>query len=537
MSSLTNCLQQITDLFEKYKDNPYMLQRVNNHVLHYLPNTLSNEWSNYEKRVDRQNFLTNEQQIFIQVFLSKNQYFYLPNNSYFYEYNGKQYTIVKEDDIIHKLLSNISKDRVLLQWKYKTKINIVKQIKDRNLFDSIPETDTIQHILNLLCPLIFSSKNEAKYFLTIVGDNIRKKNPNHIFLVSKKIKKMLAELDSIAYSTIGNTNTTHNFMTQYHENYPYENCRLVKINETISPDLWKNIMRNNGLDLLCVAAHYSKRYIDSDQFIDNKADEDLKTYAYYLKLFPQSLIVDSFCSKCVIKSNSVNIEWKNLHFIWKQYLSGLHLPSIIYSNTLKTNFKNRFKYDESSDTFLNVTSRYLPIHSDFIQFWDTTMTLYNEENQDNELEVDEICSLFKIWAKNNDESLMSNGNINEENVIKILKHFFPDVEIVDDKYILNVKCILWDKNKDIQDSFDFIREQVKSTLLEKKVIKENECEHMSTLISFDDAYNYYYKYCGSLLKKMIVSKRYFEKYLYENIQEHIIYEKFIETEWFLTDGN
>ena len=167
MSSLTNCLQQINELFEKYKDNPYMLQRVNNHVLHYLPNTLTNEWANYEKRVDRQNFLTNEQQIFIQVFLSKNQYFYLPNNSYFYEYNGKQYTIVKEDDIIHKLLSNISKDRVLLQWKYKTKINIVKQIKDRNLFDSIPETDTIQHILNLLCPFIFSSKNEAKYFLTI----------------------------------------------------------------------------------------------------------------------------------------------------------------------------------------------------------------------------------------------------------------------------------------------------------------------------------------------------------------------------------
>lgn len=518
MSSLTNCLQQINELFEKYKDNPYMLQRVNNHVLHYLPNTLTNEWANYEKRVDRQNFLTNEQQIFIQVFLSKNQYFYLPNNSYFYEYNGKQYTIVKEDDIIHKLLSNISKDRVLLQWKYKTKINIVKQIKDRNLFDSIPETDTIQHILNLLCPFIFSSKNEAKYFLTIVGDNILKKSPNHIFLTSKKIKKMLTELDSIAYATIGNTNTTHNFMTKYHENHSYENCRLVKINETFSTDLWKSIMRNNGLDLLCVAAHYSKRYGDSDQFIDNKADEDLKSYVYYLKLFPQSLIIDSFCSKCVIKSDGVNIEWKNLHFIWKQYLSGLYLPSMIYSNTLKAILKDRFQFDESSDTFLNVTSRYLPIHSDFIQFWDTTIT---DQGEDNELEVDEICSLFKIWSKKNEESLLSNGQINEEYVIKILKHFFPDAEIFEDKYILNVNCVLWDKNKDIQDSFVYIKEQVKN-------------EHTLALISFDDAYNYYYKCCGLLAKKMIVSKRYFEKYLYANIPEHIVYEKFIETKWFLT---
>ena len=78
---------------------------------------------------------------------------------------------------------------------------------------------------------------------------------------------------------------------------------------------------------------------------------------------------------------------------------------MIYSNTLKAILKDRFQFDESSDTFLNVTSRYLPIHSDFIQFWDTTIT---DQNEDNELEVDEICSLFKIWSKKNEESLLSN---------------------------------------------------------------------------------------------------------------------------------
>jgi hypothetical protein len=71
----------------------------------------------------------------------------LPNNNLFYEYDGQKYLIIKEDDVIHKLLSTISKDRVLLQWKHKTKINIIKQIKDRSLFSSIPETDTIQNVL------------------------------------------------------------------------------------------------------------------------------------------------------------------------------------------------------------------------------------------------------------------------------------------------------------------------------------------------------------------------------------------------------
>lgn len=138
------CSETVKDLLEKYKDNEYMIQRIYNHIVTYLPNTLENEMKNHEKRVNRTNYLTNEQQIFIQVFLSKNKYFYLPNNNFFYEYDGEKYLIVKEDDVIHKLLSTISKDRVLLQWKHKTKMNIIRLIKDRTLFSSLPETDTIQ---------------------------------------------------------------------------------------------------------------------------------------------------------------------------------------------------------------------------------------------------------------------------------------------------------------------------------------------------------------------------------------------------------
>jgi hypothetical protein len=110
-------------MFEKYKDNEYMLQRLINHITTILPNTLETELMNHEKRIVRQNFLSNEQQLFIQVFLSKNRYFYM--NNCFYEYDSRQYTIVKEDDIIHNLLSSISKDRTLLEWKYKTKINVI----------------------------------------------------------------------------------------------------------------------------------------------------------------------------------------------------------------------------------------------------------------------------------------------------------------------------------------------------------------------------------------------------------------------------
>ena len=171
-----DCLSTVEKLYERYKDNEYMLQRIYNHVHVYLPNTLENESKNHEKRQNLNSYLSEEQQIFIQVFLSKNNYYYLPNNNFYYEYNGKDYFIIKEDEIIHKLLSSISKDRTLLQWKHKTKATIIKQIKERNLFSSTPETDTIQNVLNSIYPTFFSSKNAAKYFLTVIGDNLLKKN-------------------------------------------------------------------------------------------------------------------------------------------------------------------------------------------------------------------------------------------------------------------------------------------------------------------------------------------------------------------------
>jgi hypothetical protein len=530
-----NCITSLKELFKNYENDTYMLQRIHTHVNNYLPNTLKNEQINHEKRVNRNHFLTNEQQIFIQVFLSKNQYYYLNSNGFFYEYDGKNYFIVKEDDITHKLLSSISKERVLLDWKHKTKINVIKLIKERSLLNSIPETDTIQNVLNFIYPSLFSSKSQAKYFLTVIGDNIFKKNTQLIFFVSQNMKKLMGDLDSISYLSIGNTNTTNNFVTKYHENNSYENYRLLKINETFSHELWKEQLKKIGLDLLCVATHYSKRYEDSEKFLENKSDEELKQFALYLRSNNQSKIIESFCESYLNKvdDNNSTIHWKNLHFIWKQFLSANSLPNMIYSNSLKNMLKQVYNYDEDRDCFTNLTSKYLPIESDFIKFWEKTIQVVDnggENHADNEtfdeLEIDELCMLFKTWTQNNgnngnnasSEKLVSNGNINEESVLKILKHFFPSIEIIENKYVLNVSCHIWNKNAEIEKSFDYIKTQIKTN-------------HTLALISFDDAYNYYYKYCNNESNKLIVSKRYFEKFLYSKISKYIVYEKFIETNW------
>jgi hypothetical protein len=408
-----------------------------------------------------------------------------------------------------------------MEWKHTTKINVIRQIKERNLFHSIPETNTIQSVLNVIYPLIFTTKNEAKFFLTVIGDNILKKNYKNIYLVSQKMKQFLNELDDVAATSIGCTNIMHCFVMKYHESHSYENYRLIKINENVSKQMWRELLKQFGLDLLCVAAHYSKRYESAEKFIYSNPNEDFKIYTYYLKNHTLSQIVGEFCEKyLVVSTEPCKIEWRNLHFVWKQFLSDEKLQNFTYSTSLKALLREKYVYQESCDSFIGITSKYLPTHSDFIKFWEASICIETNNSNDktgftHTIEMDELCLLFKIWYKN------TSGAIHEENIVKILKHFFPDVKIVDDKYVLDVTCKLWDKINDIHSSFVYIKEQFLKN------------DSMRELITLDEAYNYYYKYCNMNSFKFVVSKSYFEKYICYKLSPYIEYEKFVKTSYFL----
>lgn len=517
---IDKCLSTVTNLFEKYKDEPYMLHRIYNHIFLYLPNTLENEHKVYEKRQNLNAHLNEEQYIFMQVFLSKNNYYYLPNNNFYYEYNGLNYFIVKDDDIIHKLLSAISKDRTLLKWKHKTKISIIKQIKDRNLFSSIPETDTIQNVLNNLYPSIFTSKNFAKYFLTIIGDNILKKNTDNdlIFLCSSKFKQLLDELENVGVSSIGISNISNKFITKYHETHSFTNCRLIKFNENVFIDYWREILNKIGLNLLCVAVHYSNRYNNSENFLKMLIDDETGDYVCSLKNTTQNGLIDKFIEQYIQKtSNELTIEWKNIHFIWKQFLSNNNLPNVVFSNTLKTILKTHLQFNEDSDSFIGVTSKHLPVYKDFIQFWNDTITYCDCDDFENDLEIDEINSLFKLWSKS--KNINAKHFLTEETIIKILQHFFS-LEIIDNKFILNIISTNWNKINDIKNSMLFIKTEIINNG------KNN------SLISFEDLYNYYNKYCVNKQLKLIISKRFFEKYILHYYVEYIMYDKFININLF-----
>lgn len=513
---MDDSLEILNKLYNAYKDDPYANSRLQNYITN-MPIWIANDISIHERRLNRTNELTLEHDIFCKIFLSNHKYYYLPNNC-FYEYDDKTYKIIKEDDIHYNLLSTITEEGKLVQWKHKTKTHIIKLIKERHLFKSIPETYTIQNVLGFLQTTIFETKSSAKYFLTIIGDNLLKKNNDFIFLVSQNTKKILQFIDDISFIVTGSSNL-QNFITKHHESHNQSYYRLIKTREGIvSYELIKDMLNKIGLDLLCVAAHYSNRYENSENYLQvhNKQCLLFKSHTLFLSNNSQEQIIDGFIQHCLVIGTENTISWKNIHYIWKLYLSQFNIPNMIYSNHLKEFFKNKLNYNSETELFINITSKYLPQINIFLQFWDKHITISQESF--NEYEADELTTLFK--------SVHPDINICEEDIIKIIKHFFnPYVEILHHKYIMNIRCNLWNKINDIECFLDFY----KTKLLQEELFPE--------LISFDDMYNQYHLFCHANVYvnnalAMIVSKDYFQAHVHSTLNKYVQFDKFISNDWY-----
>ena len=522
----------------------WQINRLQTHITN-MPALLDAEYKKHEERVARMNELTVEHDNFHKVFLSKHQYYYMPYNNLYYEYDGKTYEIVKDDDIHHRLLSTITDEGKLISWKHKTKMNMIKTIKERSLLKSVPETYTIQTVLGFL-NTIFETKSETKYFLTVIGDCILKKNlTNLLFFVNSNTKKLVSFIDSIAYVTTGNT-IINNFISKHHETHNLMSYRLIKTNNNvISSEILKEILNKIGIDLLCVAAHYSDRYSNSDNYLNMNLSIESDATLFFTKNNVNT-IIDNFLVQCIepVTTNELldsvskyNLTWKNMHYIWKQYLSSINVPNMLYANNLKILLKEQLSFDETNNLdiiFTNVTSKFLPAVSSFLSFWENHVTIIEHDlimasvTFDNEYEIDEIVSMYKNYLKSNDANCNSNACSDDE-IIKIIIHYFsPSVEVIERKYITNIKCNMWSKQDDIKKMLDDYKKTQIQNQTQNHVLEE--------LISFDDLYHAYRSYCRAtvIVEKtgcLIVSKQFFEKYILYFLHDYVKFDKFIGIEW------
>jgi hypothetical protein len=522
----------IQELYDKYieENNTYSLSRLEHHI-NGLKNLIDNENKKNNERILKFNELTTEQEIFSNVFLTQHNFYYTSYNNQYYEYDGNKYHIIGEDIILHKLLTSITNNQILFQWKHKTKLNILKRIKNIPLFSSIPEIQTIQNILSFLT-LFFTSEEESIYFLCVLGDCILKKNNNLLYFIRPNTKNLISAIDYIIYTTLGYS-ISNNFIVKYHNNHDINNYRLIKTKATSSTELVKNTINNIGLELMCVSTYYSDFYDNSEKYI-LKLDESISNYILFFSINTTNQIIDRFISE-YIETEDNTITWKNMHYIWKVYLQDMKIPTFLYTNVLQELLLSKLNHEINTSKnevyFKNITSKYLPNVSSFLSFWNEYITIYSNDNTivddvidnvDNECnyiydyEINEILQLYK-------NSGYKTGNLNCTNILSLINHYFsPKVEIINDKYIKNIKCRLWDKGIEI----DTFLNSYKYNLL-----KSYSC-NINDFIPIDKLYTSYKSECSN--KNFIISYDYFQKYVYSKLQIYIRSDNLIDNKWIET---
>ena len=535
----------INELYQKYESDPYMIAKITSYICTQLPNICENIKLTHYQRALRMEELNTEQDAFIQSFLTNNQYFYASATDKYFFYDGIQYQIISEDDILHKVLSTISNGRNLMSWKQRTKINIMKRIRENSLIQTIPESETIQTVLDALCPSIFATRNEAKYFLTILGDNIRRKNTNLIHYIPQTAKNFLRELNSASQFVLG-VSLFQTFKHKFHD-HTYSECRLVNINDIVKQDnSWTNLISQHALDIICVACHYSSRYESSDDYLlKHSHDMELTMSACYLKDKSQMDIVDHFITSYLdIHKSSVDvanvniidtqtirgtqITWKNMQYLWKHYLDMCGLPSVMFLLTFKTILTDKLMmyYNKDHDTFIGICSKHLPAIQIFLSFWDETIITDETET---EFEIDEVVTLFRRWCELNHHNVTT---LNDKQILDIIAYFFPAVDIERDKYLAGIRCSMWDKQLDIHIALD----SMKGVLRETHTGTERSLSpSVNRNIAIYDAYIFYCKYYTNTsdVYHLIVSKAYFEKFISDTQIQYVIDDKFLSCDWYL----
>jgi len=532
--------EKVRELFAKYEGNSYMTSRIHGVICNQFPQMLETIENNYTERTARYTAMTVEQDIFIESFLANNRYFYCDKTDSFFYYDNDTYKLYDEDDILHLILSTITRNQSnLMDWKKRTRNNIMQRIKSNNILKSVPESATIQRVIDILCPNLFPSRNMAKYFLTIMGDNIFKRDTTLVHLINSRAKKFIREMNDIC-SFIFGANMYQSFRHKYHEHL-YESCRLMDVNACISvSDLWTKIIVDHGIDIICVASHYSAKHGGSDNFIASlsASDATMVDNVFYLKNHSQTDVVDIFMDTYIqispTSGTASEMSWKNIQYLWKHFLSSLSLPGIMFVQTLKDHIvlKLRDKYIEEQDVFRGVFSKFLPSIQAFLQFWDEMVIVDDTET---DFEIDELTELFRRWSGG---QVLTDGA-----VLDMISHYHPEIEVENDKYIQKIRCSMWDKQLELQMAINIIRDDLVFSLSMRTdasaIITMLPQERLYSISIYNMYLNYVNIFSGKEspagVKRTVVSKRYFNKYIYENMTEYIIDHEYIKSEWLSID--
>ena len=498
-------------------DNVLSLYEESYHskILYYLKKELPERLEQYKTRLKRLENMQNETEQFINEFTidSEIKYMYIQKTNLYVKYDGGNYIPINESILLHKVLSKLSNKRELMQWKYKIKNTIIKNIRETTVFDMIPESKTIQTVLNGFTNMLFTTKVEARYFLTLLGDNILKKNQELIHLTNPSIKPFINVMEDYLFNYFqGKYHINTTFKYSWHD-HPYINCRCLNFKyQILDLQKWKNFIKQNILNIVAAAVHYSNRHINSDTLLKRlRTDKEIVNNILYTVEQTDKTLVKTFIKEMIQTTNcSTSITFKEILYLWKIFIKNNKIPNLLFSSALKDNLQNQYEYNVSNNEFVGIESSILKKTNVLREFWNNFIITDSTEI----MEISDLCEIYNEWLESED-----NEGLNECALVSIITHFY-DIT-VSNNIISGIKCSLWDKKGDLVNVLNEIKTYYKFS-------PENDN------ITIETIYNNYSKLCDNKFNYRIVRKECFKKYIIQLIPNKYIIKKRISKDYWLT---
>ena len=396
------------ELREKYKDHPYMKQKLEEYILH-LPRLMQTVEDEYNKKQQKRKEHTIKCEEFKQNFLSKYSFFYIPQTEIYFEYTDHYYR-VSEDSIVQLICSSLEK--VILSSKTKLVYSLLKKIKE-SLFIQCTNVFVAKKVRSIL-PF---SKDYSTYFLTILGDFILSKKENLVYFLDTSFKPLLKLIHQAFCMFLHRPLDL--FKHKYHD-HGYDVCRII-------PGTYKETVIE-PFSLIVAACTYSSQHGSAEGYLATTKLPGV----LILKEHTSDQLIHLFLSSYT-KSDTTSISYKDIYFLWKTFLKKKSLPFVISQQNFRLMLQHNMICE--GDICPNLSSTMNTSHLKFKHFWDKYMI----SDEDYCYEVQEIMELFQ-----------SQGNhVRLEDIKEVLA-----LDGIEGDHILNYKCTLWDKNMDIDMSLE-----------------------------------------------------------------------------------
>ena len=210
----------------------------------------------------------------------------------------------------------------------------------------------------------------------------------------------------------------------------------------------QSILQTNALDLFCVAAHYSERYECADNYLEIYSDDlDLAKYTMYFRGKTPTDLVQDFAKEYIICSNTGSISISTMEYLWRKYLKERQYPTILGQSAFLTATTSLYSiyYDEQNKIFKGLTSPSIQSIEKYQRFWNDHICVEFDETGLFEYEIEELVQIYR--------EATGDKRMTETQMIDLIRFYNPDIQILDNKYVLNVFSDLWNKKQDLAGFF------------------------------------------------------------------------------------